>query len=205
MNLMHKVVQQVAGESARQYRKKRERKRKELLKKYERVFFAHEICQCKHKFRMEQKFPELVDHVRLKANVVLGNLVEKGVGMYMMGEWEAQPEYKRAVGGTLILGHPDFYDKEEDKIMDVKFRGKRPFRLDHHVFRMKVYNFLAGMDRCSLLYFSPEGLKEEVVKESLSTAQMKEHLDKAWRSPLWEDWECKLCNYEHLCSKSEMK
>lgn len=201
-NLMHKFLEQMAKESRKRYREQRKKERREYLKEYEHVYYAHEICQCKHKFYLEHKFPELTRDVALKENVVIGNVVEKGVKTYMLGLWGSQPPYKKAIGGTLILGHPDFYDEEEDTIIDTKFKAHRPFKPQHHVFRMKLYNFLADKDRCSLLYFSPEGLKEKVVTDSLSVERLKEHFKSTWTSPMWEDWECEWCPFEHICSES---
>lgn len=211
----------VASEINKRYHKRRESHRLEVAKTrgvdVTQVLFAHELCVCPRKQRFMRAIPALGETISYKPAVILGELVERGVEQYLeqLGFTSGEPVCREIFVSVkkdkeneprrfVICGTPDFV--RGDAVLDVKFvRVLSVKPKEHHIRRANIYSWLFNGVPCYLLYISPGGIRSFAVvcdKDYIIAEWVNEYISLI--SPLW-NWECKLCPYEYMCSRSVIR
>jgi len=210
MNIGEIVFNTVVEQMIEKYRERRADRRRELAKKYgaDDVVFVHELVQCPLKREFAAKYPEIDAASMYNPRFVVGQLIEDAVKLHLSSKMDLEEGYfdmVLEVGGKKIVvaGSSDIYIAG-DSVVEVKYlTGMYSAPHDHHIKQLSIYLLLGGLDSGQLLQVSPEGIKSVEVgpatEEELE--KMVENLLNKTVAPLYE-WECKLCPYEFLCSRS---
>jgi len=200
-SLAAQLAKRVAKEMILRYKIKRNETKKKFEQQGYRVYFAHELVQC----RLQTEFAELMREVDLAHSfepaLMVGEIVEAGVEKYLsdLGFQRCDRPYIRFLDNVVVIGSPDYVDNPEapTKVLDVKFKRRDPQALSHHVARMRIYLWLTKAKQAFLLYISPEGIKDYLIEEPFNDNEVMTLISKP-RSPLFE-WECRYCAYSSFC------
>ena len=199
MLTIEKLIRTIADQAKAKYQLKRIEIKKEWENKGYEVYFAHELTQCSLKRRYETIFPELKENISFKPRVMIGEMVESAVKSYL--KLEGSDNYKVLEGKKkyAIFGGIDMYNPKSNAVFDIKYTTAEPVKRDHHELRVKLYNWLLDTDKGALIYISPRGFKQYLIREALTDKEVLELIEKPI-APRYSGWECKYCMYSDICS-----
>ena len=164
--------------------------------------------------------PEIALTGILNPRFILGDLIHHAVMheldvMYIISGWkddvkvELEAELRKPLDifdcPLTLVGRADVLIRSKetgavDEVIEIKYVGgwgsEMPWT--HHRLQAEVYCWLADCKKYTIIYVSPDGLREisGVVEDP---AQVVENLLKTWSSPMWPEWECKYCDYKPWC------
>lgn len=203
-SLSSKLAKLIAREMIYKYKISREEGRKKLEEKRYKVFFAHELLLCPTALEFRKVFSEIEIAQSFQPQLMVGEIVESGLEKFLnkLGLVKCTKVYFKIIDSHIVAGSPDYVDNLDNPsvVVDVKFKRASPQPLEHHVARMKVYLFLTDAEEGILLYISPEGIKDYVVREPFSRSDISMLISQN-NSPRFE-WQCKYCPFSKFCSRS---
>jgi len=185
--------------------------RGKLRAKYRRegkvLLFVHELCECSHKRKMRQRFPEIERAETYNPRFVVGQLIEEALKHRFQNEGNYNHTKELVVDGKtyVISGMVDIIDPETNTPIEVKYQTFLQGKLyEHHVLQLRLYMWLVNAKRGELLYVSPEGIKSFIIRKPLTDRKIIE-LIREEKTPRWTEWECYYCSYQQFCNRSNCK
>jgi CRISPR-associated exonuclease Cas4 len=171
------------------------------------VVYVTDLVECQLKREYEQVFPEVARADFFNPVTLVGDIVHKGVQAILQGFAEARFEVEGEMlfEGVRIRGRADML--LDDRVVDFKYtRSVRYIPYDHHVLQVRIYMRMFGKARGSILYVSPDGVKE--VDDSINPDLSKPVTDGELRlllegrgTPAYPEWECSYCQWIYICPK----
>lgn len=199
-----RILRDIFDQMIERYKISREDWREEIARtlKVGKVWFVHELLECRQKKNMREKFPEIDVATSFNPRLVVGWLIEEAVRNILKAQ--SQRWYKK-IGEVAVAGEADILldDGGEKTVIEVKYlTGLYGAPHQHHIDQLRLYLWGLGIDRGELWMISPEGIiftpvtsmTDEDVAELLSESESE-------MSPRYI-FECKLCNYEQFCPYS---
>ena len=196
MGLMDELIESIVKHADYRYNARKEGLRKQLEGEGLKVYFTQELTSCRRKSELRHRHPELQLKLMRKPPLLLGEIVQRGVKVYLPKDVEEERMFCKVLGDTAIIGTPDFYSKFRRSVYELKFTHRKPKLYEHHRLKACIYKWLSDAEHAYLLYCSPTGFREFEVNDEFCEKDVKALMNK-WSSPMW-DWECKLCVYDFV-------
>jgi len=202
-----KWIDQIFSDMSREYIESREESRAKYQKEGKTLLFVHELCECSHKRKMRQRFPDIGKAETYNPRFAVGQLIEEALKQRFQNEGNHVYTKELVVDDKtyVISGMIDIIDPETNTPIEVKYQTFLQGKLyEHHVLQLRLYMWLLNAKRGELLYVSPEGLKSFIVRKLLTNREVIK-LIREEKSPRWTEWECYYCPYQQFCNKSNCK
>lgn len=202
-----KRIDQIFSDMSRKYIESREELRAKYQKERKILLFVHELCECSHKRKMRQRFPEIERAQTYNPRFAIDQLIEEALKHRFQNEENYNHTKELVVDGKtyVISGMVDIIDPETNTPIEVKYQTFLQGKLyEHHILQLRLYMWLVDAKRGELLYVSPEGLKSFIIKKPLTDREAAK-LVREEKAPRWPEWECYYCSHQQFCSRSNCK
>ena len=171
----------------------------------ENEIYVTELVECP----MKREFRKDLWHLEVtNPSLILGRLVHEGLELLVKQlfpdeEVKTEVEVERELDDKVIRGRIDAI--VGDRIIEIKYmRGiKGDLPLEHHKYQLRLYKWMTGMRKGSIIYITPDGIKEYDEDKPVNNAEILQIIEDN-RIPKY-DWECKYCAFAKYCPYARVK
>jgi len=167
------------------------------------------MCRKKMEFIREKKVPDVKD-TDISRQAVISKFVHNGMqNMLESLEWITDARFNKIVGNYMLFMMADavkyndirdvgYENVEVKELVEIKCPVRLPKRIpDSTLFQARMYLWITGAEKCTVLFMHHQGFMEVVVDEPMEEHQIIWLIENP-SSPYYKN-ECDSCFYRKYC------